>query len=347
MSQLPEVPLVGLTPPCGVVDRRGKRNRLHSYRPEHPVHEHRLPAWSRFPVCCVLASLPSFVPRRTRARRARCLSPTICSRLVVTCTLLGTPIPGSEALASSTTAPLSRFLQAGLPVLHASSLRRRGWPLLASPTLDGPWAGIPPTNPSQLTTLSGYPVSRVMPSPSLSLVQEPSESTGEHLLSSSFPGAGIPPPTPEDQDSLPCAQPRTPFHEPEMPSINESHFPSRAFARELPWAATRSWTSPSSPWLPTCFHAPSQEALDPPAVRCSRRPSGPPVARQSLQRSAPRALQRLPRFSMGLRRTAFPPNDASLSKDADRAYSGQGSQGFSSTSTPVSATARFDGFTPT
>lgn len=201
--------------------------------------------------------------------------------------------------------------------------------------------------PANSPPLSGYSVSRVIPPPSLSLVREPSESTGQHLLSPSIAGVGIPPPILEGQDPLPCAQPRTPFHEPEILSTNESHLLTRTFVRGLPWAATSSWTSPSSPWLPTCFHASSQEALDPPAFRYSLGPFGPPVARQSLQQSAPRALHRLPRFSMGLRRTAFPPNDILLSKDADRAYSGQGSLSSLSTSTPVSATARLDGFTPT
>lgn len=111
-----------------------------------------------------------------------------------------------------------------------------------------------------------------MPPPSLSLVREPSESTGEHLLSPFFAGAGNPTPIPKGQDPLPCAQPRTPFHEPEMLSTNESHLLARAFARGLSWAATSSLTLPSSTWLPTCFHASSQEALDPTAFRYSLGP---------------------------------------------------------------------------
>lgn len=73
---------------------------------------------------------------------------------------------------------------------------------------------------------------------------------------------------------------------------------SPGFHSGLPWAATSLLASPPSSWLPTRFHAPSQEALDPPAVRYSLGPFGPRDARQYLQQSAPRALPRPPRFSM-------------------------------------------------
>lgn len=62
-----------------------------------------------------------------------------------------------------------------------------------------------------------------MPPPSLSPAREPGESTNEYLLSPSETGAGIPTPLPAGQDPLPCAQPRAPFHESEIPSTNESH----------------------------------------------------------------------------------------------------------------------------
>jgi hypothetical protein len=101
---------------------------------------------------------------------------------------------------------------------------------------------------------------------------------------------------------------------------------ARAFARAPSWAATSTLTSPSKAWLPTCFHAPSQEALDPPAVRYSLRPSEPHTARQYLQQSAPRALQRPPRLPMGRRRTVTPSSGIPFSGSTDQVYSGQGSQ---------------------
>lgn len=82
-DSLPEVPSIGSTSPFDEVDRHGKRNRLHSSRPEHPLRADRPPAWSRFPVGPhprYLAELR--VPKDPRLARqmplANHLQPTSC-----------------------------------------------------------------------------------------------------------------------------------------------------------------------------------------------------------------------------------------------------------------------------
>jgi len=129
------------------------------------------------------------------------------------------------------------------------------------------------------------------------------------------------------------AKTRFPAPNHERRSTNPRYLPptsptplARAFTRAPSWAATSALTSPSKAWLPTCFHAPSQEALDPLAVCYSLGPSGPHTARQYLQQSAPRALHRPSRFSMGRQRTITPSSGIPFSGSTDQASSGQGSQ---------------------
>lgn len=140
-------------------------------------------------------------------------------------------------------------------------------------------------------------------------------------------------PAPASRHHFQKAETRFPALNHEHRSTNPRYLPptsptslARALARAPSWAATSALTSPSSAWLPTCFHATSQVALDPPAVCYSLGPSEPHTARQYLQRSAPRALQRLPRFSMGRRRTVTPSSGIPFSGRTDQIYSGQGSQ---------------------
>jgi hypothetical protein len=51
--------------------------------------------------------------------------PIFYSRLVVTCTLQDTPLPGSKALTLSTAAPLLRFQQVGYPAFRSAPTRPR------------------------------------------------------------------------------------------------------------------------------------------------------------------------------------------------------------------------------
>lgn len=194
--------------------------------------------------------------------------------------------------------------------LTAEALASHCWP-------HQPWMadGLVPHQPTAANSppRSGCLVSQAMSPTSLSFVRGPSESTARYLLSPSRADAGIPTSTREGLDSIPCAQPRAPFHEPEIPSANESHllsWLSPGHFREpppVPWLR-RQW-----PGFQHVFTPLPEEVLDPVAIDYSPRPCGPHAARQLLQRSAPRALQRTSRFSMGLRRTAFSPSGATLS----------------------------------
>lgn len=77
----------------------------------------------------------------------------------------------------------------------------------------------------------------------------------------------------------------------------------------MPWFC-RQW-----PGFRHAFTFLPEETLDPLVIGYSPRPSEPRAARQHLQRSAPRAPQRMPRFSMVTRRTAYPSSGLFLSKE--------------------------------
>jgi len=114
------MPLTGLTSPFGEVDRQGNEI-VPCHRPEHHLRESREPARSGFPIRCRLAIPSGSTPRMMPAQRKRCLLPTICSRLVVTCTPHDTLVPSSGAFAPPTAALPPRFLQVGSPAFHVAS----------------------------------------------------------------------------------------------------------------------------------------------------------------------------------------------------------------------------------
>jgi len=93
----------------------GPTGKLNRSLPSARAPSSRVPRTGpvRVPIRCRPAISPGSTPRMTPAQRERCLLPTICNRLVVTCTPHDTPLPSSGALAPPTTALPPRFLQAG------------------------------------------------------------------------------------------------------------------------------------------------------------------------------------------------------------------------------------------
>jgi len=186
-----------------------------------------------------------------------------------------------------------------------------------------------------------------MPPPSLSPVREPGESTNEYLLSPPETSAGIPTPLPENQDPLPCAQPRAPFHESEIPSTNESHsarpsfHPSTFVGRhQCPDFAVKCLAS-------NMFSRPIPRGARPAgrllfawAIRAAYCSS---VSATECPASTPATTSILD----GQTANRHPTKRHSLFRFYRPDLLRSGVVGSSSTSTPVSATARLDGFTPT
>lgn len=186
-----------------------------------------------------------------------------------------------------------------------------------------------------------------MPPPSLSPVRESGESTNEYLLSPPETDAGIPTPLPESQDPLPCAQPRAPFHESEIPSTNESHSarpsfrPSTFVGRHqcLDFAVKCLASNMFSRPIPRGAR-PAGRLLFAWAIRAAYCSS---VSATECPASTPATTSILD----GQTANRHPTKRHSLFRSYRPDLLRSGVVGSSSTSTPVSATARLDGFTPT
>lgn len=182
--------------------------------------------------------------------------PTFCSRLVVTCTLQDTPLPGSKALAFSTVAPLPCLQQVGYPAFRSARAQPR-WLAIAgvvSPEWPTGWypidqpkpnhrpvrdARCPEHGPRQPCRPDGSRVTRPLGAP----------------LSPPEPAASIPAPPRVAKTRF-----LTPYHEPD--STCPEHLPptspasaSQALAWAPPRAATSASAWPPMAWLPTRFHA--------------------------------------------------------------------------------------------
>jgi hypothetical protein len=157
----------------------------------------------------------------------------------------------------------TRFTQAGSPAFHSVSARLRWLAIAGIPSPGWPLGWLPTDQPeSTHHPSSGRPVSQATPAPTYSPGRELDESTQGHPLSP-------PEPTPasrrrpEGQDPLTGAQPRAPRHEPRVPSTNESHLGRPGFRPSTSAGRHQYLGLAAKAWLPTCFHAPFQGALDP------------------------------------------------------------------------------------
>lgn len=182
--------------------------------------------------------------------------PTFCSRLVVTCTLQDTPLPGSKAFTFATATPSLHIQQVGYPPSAELWRGRADQPLLASPTLDGRQVGFPSTNRRRITTPRW---DARCPEHGPRGLCQPNGSWVNRPL-----GAPLSPPGPAASILAPprVAKTRflTPYHEPD--STSPEHLPptspasaSQALAWAPPRAATSAPASPPRAWLPTRLHA--------------------------------------------------------------------------------------------
>jgi hypothetical protein len=193
----------------------------------------------------------------------------------------------------------TRLTRAGRPAFRSASARRRQVAIAGIPSPGWPTGWYPPTNRSQPTTPSrDARCPRRRPRRPLrsdaSWVNQPSGALCRRPNRRRHPGAAS------------RAKTRSPTPNHERRSTSPEHLPPTS-----PTSATPAFAGAPSEgrhqypglaakaWLPTCFHAPFQGALDPVVVGSSPRPFGPHDARQLLQRSAPRAPQRPPRFPLG------------------------------------------------
>jgi hypothetical protein len=154
--------------------RRGRptreTNRFLTSRPENPFHAPRESTWSRFPIRYRPAIPPSPTPRTTPAQRDRYLLPTFCSRLVVTCTLQDTPLPGSKALTLAAATPLPHLQQDGHPAFREARARPRRLAIagVTSPGWPTGWCPIDQPKPNH-RPMTGCSVSRASPPAALSV----------------------------------------------------------------------------------------------------------------------------------------------------------------------------------
>jgi hypothetical protein len=95
--------------------------------------------------------------------------PTFCSRLVVTCTLQDTPLPGSKALAFSTAAPSLRLQRVGYPAFRSARAQPRWLAIAGVPSPGWPtsWCPIDQPKPNH-RPMTGRSVSRARPPSALS-----------------------------------------------------------------------------------------------------------------------------------------------------------------------------------
>lgn len=209
----------------------------------------------------------------------------------------------------------TRFTQAGGPAFHSASARRRQVAIAGIPSPGWPMSWHPPTNRSQPTTpLRDARCPRRRPRRTVrsdaSWVNQPTDALCRHPNRRQHPGAAS------------RAKTRFPTLNHERRCTSPEHLPPTS-----PTSATQTYAQAPSEGrhqypglaakarLPACFHAPFQGALDPVASGFSPRPFGPHVARQLLQQSAPRALQRPPRFPMGQQQATIPLDGPSLARD--------------------------------
>lgn len=148
--------------------------------------------------------------------------PIFCSRLVVTCTLQDTPLPGSKALTFSTAAPLPRLRQVGYPAFRSAPTRPRRLAIagVTSPEWPTSWCPIDQPKPNHHPTRDARcPEHRP---------RQPCRPDGSWVIRPLGAPCHRPSPPPASwrrpggQDPLSQTLPRACFHEPRAPSANES-----------------------------------------------------------------------------------------------------------------------------
>lgn len=193
----------------------------------------------------------------------------------------------------------TRFTQAGAPALRRASSRRHQAAIAGIPGPGWPMSWYPPTNRSQPTTpRRDARCPRRRPrrtvSSDASWVNQPTGALCRHPNRRQHPGAAS-----KAKTRFPTLNHERRFTSPEHLPPTSPTSATRARARAPSEGRHQYPGLAAKARLPTWFHAPSQGALDPVAIGSSPTPFEPHAARQLLQQSAPRALQRPPRFPTG------------------------------------------------
>lgn len=323
---------------------------VRALRTEHHLHSSQKPALVR------VMSHPVLLSRRSSASLSRRLSSELDAShqsLQPTCFHehpLEHAIPKHWAFALSTAAgfPESRTeWELGFP--HGSTCCDARRPLLVCPALGSQAVGAASASCYRITTphgMNGVPSKRPCEryQPATTWVTRIADALCRIPLSCSASRARqrVPEPAFPRYTKNAVPQIQGAFRHQVPPSLSDSRRPPTA------WAATGTPSSSPRAQLPTCVHAPTLETLDPPAYRLFTGADRPHAACQLLQRSVPRARHRTARTPVRPWQATFSPNDdVPFEPPPTELPQVRGHLACSTASTPTTATARRNGFTPT